>query len=90
MEFYLVDELECDLTVYHPYRSLTALVGKETDEHSHPIDVVNAMVVDYGGGHGGPPEMGELEEFKAAPGARYGGTGIGKLLLDDKTLQLAW
>ncbi|KAI0329900.1 cyclin-like protein, partial [Cubamyces sp. BRFM 1775] len=28
MEFYLVDELECDLTVFHPYRTLTTLVGK--------------------------------------------------------------
>ncbi|KAI0676645.1 cyclin-like protein [Trametes maxima] len=26
MEFYLVDELECDLTVFHPYRTLSALV----------------------------------------------------------------
>ncbi|PFH44866.1 hypothetical protein AMATHDRAFT_109840, partial [Amanita thiersii Skay4041] len=25
MEFYLVDDLECDLTVFHPYRTLTAL-----------------------------------------------------------------
>ncbi|KAI8984896.1 cyclin-like protein [Trametes punicea] len=28
MEFYLVDELECDLTVFHPYRILMNLVGK--------------------------------------------------------------
>lgn len=26
MEFYLVDELECDLTVFHPYRTLLTLV----------------------------------------------------------------
>ncbi|KAI0643581.1 cyclin-like protein [Trametes meyenii] len=26
MEFYLVDELECDLTIFHPYRTLSALV----------------------------------------------------------------
>jgi cyclin C len=25
MEFYLVDDLECDLTVFHPYRTLLAL-----------------------------------------------------------------
>ena len=29
MEFYLVDELECDLTVFHPYRTLLSLCGKE-------------------------------------------------------------
>lgn len=29
MEFYLVDDLECDLTVYHPYRTLMALCTKE-------------------------------------------------------------
>ncbi|KAI0036970.1 cyclin-like protein [Vararia minispora EC-137] len=29
MEFYLVGDLECDLTVFHPYRTLTTLCGKE-------------------------------------------------------------
>lgn len=29
MEFYLVDELECDLAVFHPYRTLMTLCGKE-------------------------------------------------------------
>ncbi|KAI0637592.1 cyclin-like protein [Trametes polyzona] len=28
MEFYLVDELDCDLTVFHPYRTLMTLCGK--------------------------------------------------------------
>ncbi|OCH87091.1 cyclin-like protein [Obba rivulosa] len=28
MEFYLVDDLECDLTVFHPYRTLMTLCGK--------------------------------------------------------------
>ena len=28
MEFYLVDELECDLTIFHPYRTLITLCGK--------------------------------------------------------------
>lgn len=78
MEFYLVDELECDLTVFHPYRSLLALCGKETDE----------------AGMGGPGHTGQ----ETAPdlgvgvisGERYWGTGAGKLLLDDRTLQLAW
>ena len=30
MEFYLVDDLECDLTVFHPYRTLLALCGLES------------------------------------------------------------
>lgn len=29
MEFYLVDDLECDLTVFHPYRTLMAICTKE-------------------------------------------------------------
>jgi hypothetical protein len=29
MEFYLMDDLECDLTVFHPYRSLLALCCRE-------------------------------------------------------------
>lgn len=29
MEFYLVDDLECDLVVFHPYRTLLAIWGKE-------------------------------------------------------------
>ncbi|KAI0719199.1 cyclin-like protein [Fomitopsis betulina] len=29
MEFYLVDDLECDLTVFHPYRTLMTLCSKE-------------------------------------------------------------
>jgi len=84
MEFYLVDELECDLVVFHPYRSLMTLCGKD--------DGTAAMVIEAGElGPGG-------EEFVAGPGEvwdgngikRYWGSGLGKLLLDDKTLQLAW
>ena len=29
MEFYLVADLECDLTVFHPYRTLMTLCWKE-------------------------------------------------------------
>jgi cyclin-C len=29
MEFYLVDDLECDLVVFHPYRTLLVICGKE-------------------------------------------------------------
>ena len=31
MEFYLVADLECDLTVFHPYATLMTLCGKEKD-----------------------------------------------------------
>ena len=29
MEFYLVSDLECDLVVFHPYRTLLTLCGRE-------------------------------------------------------------
>lgn len=32
MEFYLVSDLECDLVVFHPYRTLVAICGKEGDK----------------------------------------------------------
>ncbi|KAG8218168.1 cyclin-like protein [Butyriboletus roseoflavus] len=31
MEFYLVADLECDLTIFHPYRTLTALCAEAED-----------------------------------------------------------
>ena len=34
MEFYLVADLECDLTVFYPYRTLTALCKKESANES--------------------------------------------------------
>ena len=30
MEFYLVSDLECDLVVFHPYRTLLTICGRET------------------------------------------------------------
>lgn len=30
MEFYLLDDLDCDITVFHPYRTLLALCGKDS------------------------------------------------------------
>jgi len=38
MEFYLVDDLECDLTVFHPYRALMQLVCKEGTVTSSIVD----------------------------------------------------
>ncbi|KAI0695734.1 cyclin-like protein [Cytidiella melzeri] len=68
MEFYLVDNLECDLVVFHPYRTLMALCGKE---------------------NGADTEAGELGAG-IQDGARYWGTGEGKLELQEGALQTAW
>ncbi|PVF96073.1 hypothetical protein CPB86DRAFT_709885 [Serendipita vermifera] len=84
MEFYLVDELECDLTVYHPYRALMNLCGKETDEvvAGSSMNTQQSMPEEV--------EAGELGGHGVNDIARYAGSGAGKLLLDDRTLQLAW
>lgn len=37
MEFYLVDELDCDLVVFHPYRTLMTLV-RYTDQGEQAIE----------------------------------------------------
>ena len=34
MEFYLVADLECDLTIFRPYRTLTTLCKKESANES--------------------------------------------------------
>lgn len=40
MEFYLLEELEFDLIVYHPYRTLAAVCGREAvDAGDFPDDV---------------------------------------------------
>ncbi|KAJ7062831.1 cyclin-like protein [Mycena amicta] len=42
MEFYLVDDLDCDLTVFHPYRTLLALcksVDEQPEEESEAGEV---------------------------------------------------
>ena len=75
MEFYLVDELECDLTVFHPYRTLTTLCAKELKEAEMVTDLA-ASQRDPGNGVNG--------------GEKYWGTDVGKLILDEKPLQLAW
>ncbi|KAK7031217.1 RNA polymerase II holoenzyme cyclin-like subunit [Paramarasmius palmivorus] len=38
MEFYLVDDLDCDLVVFHPYRTLLALCRKESGDSSHETE----------------------------------------------------
>ncbi|KAL1663234.1 cyclin-like protein [Schizophyllum commune] len=75
MEFYLVDDLECDLTIYHPYRSLLALCTKESAAQLEHIE----------------PEAGELGAgIGADDGPRYWGTGEGRLQLAEGALQTAW
>ena len=38
MEFYLVDDLECDLIVFHPYRTLMAVVRDSSGTSTGPAD----------------------------------------------------
>lgn len=78
MEFYLVDELECNLTVFHPYRTLTTLCTKESkDIEPMPADSATTNPIELGGNGVDGDE-------------RYWGTDVGKLILDEKLLQLAW
>ncbi|KDQ65171.1 hypothetical protein JAAARDRAFT_117818 [Jaapia argillacea MUCL 33604] len=77
MEFYLVDDLECDLTIFHPYRTLMTLCYKEGSN------------VGAGGGADGNIEAGELGAG-IDDGQRYWGTGEGRLELHEGALQMAW
>lgn len=36
MEFYLVSDLECDLIVFHPYRTLMTLVRDSSQSEEYP------------------------------------------------------
>jgi cyclin C len=86
MEFYLVDDLECDLTIFHPYRSLFALCKKESEEPAAVDDnepgAFNATNILSGNALG----LG----VGVDDGARYWGTGEGKLELSAGALQTAW
>jgi len=78
MEFYLMDDLECDLTVFHPYRTLLTLCKKEVNDSSSLFG----------------SEEGEADEASVGVGSddgpRYWGTGEGQLELTDGALQTAW
>ncbi|KAG6864168.1 hypothetical protein C0991_011887 [Blastosporella zonata] len=81
MEFYLVDDLECDFVVFHPYRTLLTLCKKgASDSASSSL---------FGGS-----EEGEADEMGAGidadDGPRYWGTGEGRLELTEDALQTAW
>jgi|SRR6266545_3847403 len=75
MEFYLVDDLECDLVVFHPYRTLVALC-KEVN--NSPESGEEGETSDIGVG------------LDASDGPRYWGTGEGQLELPPGALQVAW
>ncbi|KAF9442492.1 cyclin-like protein [Macrolepiota fuliginosa MF-IS2] len=85
MEFYLVGDLECDLTVFHPYRTLLTLCKKESEDSATPAE---------------EGEAGELAAATASgnvgvgvgaeDGPRYWGTGEGRLELSTGALQTAW
>jgi cyclin C len=77
MEFYLVDDLECDLTVFHPYRTLMSLCRKENDT-SGTGDMPEAEAGELGFGIG------------SEDGPKYWGTGEGQLELQAGALQMAW
>ena len=89
MEFYLVDDLECDLTVFHPYRTLTAICKPDPSSSG----AANT------GSTGADTETEEGEAIEEdSPGAgvgvddgpRYWGTGEGQLELPEGGFQHAW
>jgi len=78
MEFYLVDELECDLTIFHPYRTLLTLCKKEISDSASLFGSEEGEADEAGVGIG------------AEDGPRYWGTGEGQLEMSDGALQTAW
>jgi len=75
MEFYLVEDLECDLVVFHPYRSLMALVKDQATANGLRTAPER--------------ESGELG-FGVEDGEKYWGTQESKLSLHAGDLQIAW
>ena len=87
MEFYLVDDLECDLTVFHPYRTLTAICKPDPSSSGAAST----------GSTGAETETEEGEAIEedssrasADDGPRYWGTGEGQLELPEGGFQHAW
>ncbi|KAH6870866.1 G1/S-specific cyclin-C [Coprinopsis sp. MPI-PUGE-AT-0042] len=85
MEFHLVSDLQSDLVVYHPYRTLLALCKTSSREETSDGEE---------GEEGEQEEAGELSTSAAGTGveqgARYWATGEGKLVLSKEALQIAW
>lgn len=92
MEFYLVDDLECDLTVFHPYRTLLTLCKKESEGSATPAEEGEAGELGTAGGvsstSAGAGNLGVGVGTDEGP--RYWGTGEGKLELSAGALQTAW
>jgi len=88
MEFYLVDDLECDLTIFHPYRTLLTLCKKESELDSSATPAEEGETADTGSTVGLPSNLGV--GVGADDGPRYWGTGEGKLELSSGALQTAW
>lgn len=65
MEFYLVDDLECDLTVFHPYRTLMTLCTKEGSDVSETEAGEVGVGIDNGPRYWGTGE-GRLEMHEGA------------------------
>lgn len=78
MEFYLVDDLECDLIIFHPYRTLLALCRKEASNTASTPASEEAEAGEVGVG------------LAVEDGPRYWGTGEGQLELSEGALQTAW
>ncbi|KAJ8506883.1 hypothetical protein ONZ45_g10650 [Pleurotus djamor] len=75
MEFYLVDDLECDLVVFHPYRTLLTLCKKEGDSSQEEEE----------------GEAGELGAgIGMDDGPKYWGSTKDQLQVKDGALQTAW
>lgn len=90
MEFYLVDDLECDMVVYHPYKTLLALCRKES-----PVSGSSSNSSLFGANEEG--EEGETDEdgrhsagTGIEDGSKYWGSGQGQLVLSEAALQTAW
>ncbi|KAG5638235.1 hypothetical protein H0H81_001109 [Sphagnurus paluster] len=78
MEFYLVGDLECDLVVFHPYRTLLSLCRKEV------TDTASLFGSEEGEADGVGVGLGTDD------GPRYWGTGEGQLELSEGAIQTAW
>jgi cyclin C len=83
MEFYLVDDLECDLTVFHPYRTLMALCTRKPKSSSDSQNFDSSSPFQA--------EAGELGAGVGAEGsAKYWGNKSARIELPEAALQMAW
>lgn len=63
MEFYLMEDLECDLVVFHPYRTLVALVR---DQNTSSNEVFEKEAGELGVGVDDGPRYWGTDEGKLA------------------------